>query len=56
MKLWLLGWMMNLRPVMSKIGYETNIDNLSGGERTSLPWLIAALNKVINDIISADKN
>lgn len=38
-------------PVIEQNGYETEIDNLSGGERTALALAYRlALNKVINDI------
>lgn len=40
-------------PVIEQNGYETSIENLSGGERTAVALAYRlALNKVINDIIS----
>ena len=43
-------------PVIEQNGYETMIENLSGGEKTSLALAYRlALNKVINDIISTIK-
>ncbi|MBI2129819.1 AAA family ATPase [Candidatus Woesearchaeota archaeon] len=40
-------------PVIAQNGYETIIENLSGGEKTSLALAYRlALNKVINDLIS----
>ena len=41
------------KPVIVQNGYETAIENLSGGEKTSLALAYRlALNKVINDLIS----
>ncbi len=43
-------------PVVEQNGYETNIQNLSGGERTSCALAYRlALNKVINDLITGIK-
>ena len=43
-------------PVIEQDGYETYIDNLSGGEKTSVALSYRlALNKVINDIVSTIK-
>lgn len=43
-------------PVIEQNGYETTIDNLSGGEKTSVALSYRlALNKVINDIVSEIK-
>ena len=43
-------------PVIEQDGYETTIENLSGGERTSVALSYRlALNKVINDMISEIK-
>jgi len=43
-------------PVIEQNGYETNIENLSGGEKTACALAYRlALNKVINDIISEVK-
>ncbi|MBN1377178.1 hypothetical protein JW949_02490 [Candidatus Woesearchaeota archaeon] len=43
-------------PVITQNGYETNIDNLSGGEKTSLALSYRlALNQVINDFITRIK-
>ncbi len=43
-------------PMMEQNGYETSIDNLSGGEKTSVALAYRlALNKVINDLISGIK-
>jgi exonuclease SbcC len=40
-------------PVIEQNGYETNVDNLSGGEKTAVALAYRlALNKVINDIVS----
>jgi exonuclease SbcC len=40
-------------PVIEQNGYETNIDNLSGGEKTAVALAYRlALNKVINDIVA----
>jgi len=40
-------------PVIEQNGYETNIDNLSGGEKTAVALAYRlALNKVINDIVT----
>jgi len=40
-------------PIIEQNGYESSIDSLSGGERTSIALAYRlALNKVINDIIS----
>ena len=41
-------------PVITQNGYETSIDNLSGGEKTSVALAYRlALNKVINDFMSS---
>jgi DNA repair protein SbcC/Rad50 len=41
-------------PVVDQNGYETNVENLSGGERTSVALSYRlALNKVINDIVAS---
>jgi len=43
-------------PVIEQNGYETTVDNLSGGEKTSVALAYRlALNKVINDIVSEIK-
>jgi exonuclease SbcC len=43
-------------PVIEQNGYETTIDNLSGGERTAVALAYRlALNRVINDIIGQIK-
>ncbi|MFH1642513.1 MAG: SMC family ATPase [Nanoarchaeota archaeon] len=43
-------------PIIDQNGYETTIENLSGGEKTSVALAYRlALNKVINDIISGIK-
>jgi len=43
-------------PVIEQNGYETSLENLSGGEKTSLALAYRlALNKVINDIVSEIK-
>ena len=43
-------------PIIEQNGYETLIDNLSGGEKTSVALAYRlALNKVINDIVSEIK-
>nr|AIF18655.1 SMC domain-containing protein (sbcC) [uncultured marine group II/III euryarchaeote KM3_83_G03] len=43
-------------PVIIQDGYETSVDNLSGGEKTSVALAYRlALNKVINDFISTIK-
>ena len=43
-------------PVIEQNGYETSVENLSGGERTSVALSYRlALNKVINDIVSGIK-
>ena len=43
-------------PIIIQDGYETTIENLSGGERTSVALSYRlALNKVINDIVSGIK-
>ena len=43
-------------PVIEQNGYETSIENLSGGEKTSCALAYRlALNKVINDMISSVK-
>ena len=43
-------------PIIEQNGYETIVENLSGGERTSVALSYRlALNKVINDIISGIK-
>ena len=43
-------------PVIEQNGYETSIENLSGGEKTSVALSYRlALNKVINDIVSEIK-
>lgn len=43
-------------PIIIQNGYETNIENLSGGEKTSLALAYRlALNKVINDFIGEVK-
>jgi exonuclease SbcC len=43
-------------PVIEQNGYETNFENLSGGERTAVALSYRlALNKVINDIVSGMK-
>ncbi len=43
----------NFAPVIEQNGYETWIDNLSGGEKTSVALAYRlALNKVINDFLS----
>ena len=43
-------------PVIEQNGYETVIENLSGGEKTSVALAYRlALNKVINDIVSEIK-
>lgn len=43
-------------PVIEQNGYETNIMNLSGGERTAVALAYRlALNKVINDVVSEIK-
>ena len=43
-------------PVIEQNGYETNIENLSGGEKTSVSLSYRlALNKVINDVVSSIK-
>jgi exonuclease SbcC len=40
-------------PLIEQNGYETQIDNLSGGEKTSVALAYRlALNKVINDVVS----
>jgi exonuclease SbcC len=40
-------------PIIDQNGYETSIDNLSGGERTSVALAYRlALNKVVNDVVS----
>lgn len=40
-------------PVISQNGYETNLENLSGGEKTSVALSYRlSLNKVINDVVS----
>ncbi len=39
-------------PILEQAGYETSVDNLSGGEKTSLALAYRlALNKVINDLV-----
>ena len=43
-------------PVIDQNGYETGIENLSGGERTAVALAYRlALNRVINDIVSEIK-
>lgn len=43
-------------PVIEQNGYETTVDNLSGGEKTSVALAYRlALNRVINDIVSEIK-
>ena len=43
-------------PLIEQNGYETNVENLSGGERTAVALSYRlALNKVINDIIGEIK-
>ncbi|MBW2977125.1 SMC family ATPase [Candidatus Woesearchaeota archaeon] len=43
-------------PVVEQNGYETSVDSLSGGEKTSVALSYRlALNKVINDIVSGIK-
>ncbi|HJN56424.1 MAG: AAA family ATPase [Candidatus Woesearchaeota archaeon] len=43
-------------PIMDQNGYETQIENLSGGEKTSVALSYRlALNKVINDVVSSIK-
>jgi len=43
-------------PVIDQNGYETNIETLSGGEKTSVALSYRlALNKVINDVVSSIK-
>jgi exonuclease SbcC len=43
-------------PIIEQNGYETNIENLSGGEKTAVALAYRlALNKVINDIIGEIK-
>jgi len=43
-------------PIVEQNGYESNIDNLSGGEKTSVALSYRlALNKVINDVVSGIK-
>ena len=43
-------------PVIEQNGYETYVDNLSGGEKTAVALSYRlALNKVINDIVSSIK-
>jgi len=43
-------------PVIEQNGYETNIESLSGGEKTSVALSYRlALNKVINDVVSEIK-
>jgi DNA repair protein SbcC/Rad50 len=43
-------------PIIEQNGYETYIENLSGGEKTSVALAYRlALNKVVNDVISAIK-
>ncbi|MBL7051118.1 SMC family ATPase [Candidatus Woesearchaeota archaeon] len=44
------------KPVIEQNGYETEIDNLSGGEKTALALAYRlALNKVINDVVESIK-
>ena len=44
------------RPVIEQNGYETDINNLSGGEKTALALAYRlALNKVINDVVETIK-
>jgi exonuclease SbcC len=43
-------------PIVEQNGYEVEIENLSGGEKTSLALAYRlALNKVINDVMSSIK-
>ena len=45
-----------LTPIIEQDGYETYIENLSGGERTSVALSYRlALNKVVNDIVAGIK-
>ncbi|MFH1212046.1 MAG: SMC family ATPase [Candidatus Woesearchaeota archaeon] len=46
----------NFTPLIEQDGYETAVENLSGGEKTSLALAYRlALNRVINDLISTIK-